>query len=49
MKIKTLIQYDEEYIPHRCRKPRYKMCEEYVDLELKKIKNTEVKRKMSKL
>jgi len=34
MKIKTWIKYEESYIPPRCRKPRYKECEEHVSVEL---------------
>lgn len=30
MKVKTLIKYEEGYIPPRCRKVRYKECEEYI-------------------
>ena len=34
MKIKTWIKYEESYIPPRCRKLRYKECEEYVQINL---------------
>ena len=34
MKIKTWIKYEEGYLPPRCRKLRYKMCEEYVNINL---------------
>lgn len=35
MKIKTWIKYEEKYLPTpRCRKYRYRECEEYVDIEL---------------
>lgn len=34
MKIKTWIKYEESYIPPRCRKPRYKECEDRVDINL---------------
>ena len=37
MKIKTWIKYEEGYIPPRCRKMRYKECEEYVDINLKEV------------
>lgn len=35
MKIKTWIKYDEMYLPPRCRNPKHRECEEYVDIELK--------------
>lgn len=35
MNIRTRIKYEESYIPPRCRKPRYKACEEFVDILLK--------------
>lgn len=35
MKVKTRIKYYEGYIPPRCRKTRYRECEEYVFLNLK--------------
>jgi hypothetical protein len=34
MKIKTWIKYEESYLPPRCRKLRYRECEEYVDINL---------------
>lgn len=34
MKIKTLIKYEESYLPPRCRKLRYRECEEYVNIHL---------------
>lgn len=34
MKIKTWIKYEESYLPPRCRKMRYRECEEYVDINL---------------
>lgn len=37
MKIKTWIKYEESYIPPRCRKPRYRECEEFVDVPLKEV------------
>ena len=37
MKIKTWIKYEENYIPPRCRKPRYTEKEEYVDAELREV------------
>lgn len=35
MKIRTWIKYEESFIPARCRKPRYKGCEEFVEILLK--------------
>lgn len=37
MKIRTWIKYEESFIPPRCRKPRYKACEEFVDILLKEV------------
>ncbi len=38
MKIKTWIKYEEAYLPTpRCRKYRYRECEEYVDIELAEV------------
>jgi len=37
MKIKTWIKYEESYLPPRCRKLRYRACEEYVDINLREI------------
>lgn len=37
MKIKTWIKYEESYLPPRCRKLRYRECEEYVDINLKEV------------
>lgn len=34
MKIKTWIKYYESYLPPRCRKLRYRECEEYVNINL---------------
>lgn len=34
MKIKTWIKYTESYLPPRCRKLRYRECEEYVQITL---------------
>lgn len=34
MKIRTWIKYEESYVPPRCRKLRYKECEEYVQINL---------------
>lgn len=35
MKIKTWIKYEESYLPPRCRKLRYRECEEYVGINLR--------------
>lgn len=37
MKIKTWIKYEESFLPPRCRKLRYKECEDYVDIELAEV------------
>lgn len=37
MKIKTWIKYEEGYIPPRCRKMRYRECEEYVNTNLQEV------------
>lgn len=37
MKIKTWIKYEESYLPPRCRKLRYRECEEHVDIYLKEV------------
>ena len=38
MKIRTWIKYEESYLPPRCRKLRYKECEEHVDINLREIR-----------
>lgn len=43
MKIKTWIKYEESYLPPRCRKLRYRECEEYVNANLKEVKPEELK------
>lgn len=35
MKIKTWIKYEVPYLPPRCRKMRYRDCEEFVDITLR--------------
>lgn len=37
MKIKTWIKYEEGYIPPRCRKTRYRVCEEYYDANIREV------------
>lgn len=44
MKIKTWIKYEEGYLPTaRCKKLRYKECEEYINAELKEIALSDIK------
>ena len=44
MKIKTWIKYMEGYLPTpRCRKLRYKECEDFIDVELKEVTINDVK------
>ena len=43
MKIKTWIKIYESYLPPRCRKMRYRECEEYIYANLKEIALTDVK------
>lgn len=43
MKIKTWIKYNEGYLPTpRCRKLRYRECEDYVDVELAEVTMAEL-------
>lgn len=42
MKIKTWIKYEESYLPPKCRKLRYKECEDYIDIDLKEIPYNEL-------
>lgn len=42
MKIKTWIKYEESYLPPRCRKLRYRECEDYIDVELKEVNSNEL-------
>ena len=42
MKIRTWIKYEESYLPPRCRKLRYKECEEHVDINLREIRMEEM-------
>lgn len=37
MKIKTWIKYEESYLPPRCRKLRYRECEDYINVNLKEV------------
>lgn len=43
MKIKTWIKYEESYLPPRCRKLRYRECEEYINVNLKEVDRSELK------
>lgn len=38
MEVKTWIKYEVPYLPPRCRKPRYKEQEEYVDITLREAR-----------
>ena len=43
MKIKTWIKYEESYLPPRCRKLRYRECEDYINVNLKEVDASELK------
>lgn len=43
MKIKTWIKYEESYLPPRCRKLRYRECEEFIYVNLKEVESSELK------
>lgn len=43
MKIKTWIKYEESYLPPRCRKLRYRECEEYINVNLREVPMDELK------
>ena len=43
MKIKTWIKYEEAYLPPRCRKNRYRPCEEYVYISLAEVSMKDLK------
>lgn len=43
MKIKTWIKYEESYLPPRCRKLRYRECEDYINVNLKEVAPEEMK------
>lgn len=42
MKIKTWIKYEESYLPPRCRKLRYRECEDYINVNLKEVNSNEL-------
>ena len=39
MNIKTWIKYEESYLPPRCRKLRYRECEDHIDVKLREVKS----------
>ena len=43
MKIKTWIKYEESYLPKKCRKLRYRECEDYINVNLKEVDANELK------
>ncbi len=43
MKIRTWIKYEESYLPPRCRKLRYRECEDYINVNLKEVDGSELK------
>ena len=43
MKIRTWIKYEESYLPPRCRKLRYKRCEDYINANLTETSMDNVK------
>ena len=43
MKIKTWIKYEESYLPPRCRKLRYRECEDYINVNLKEVAPDEMR------
>lgn len=43
MKIKTWIKYEESYVPPRCRKLRYRECEDYINVNLKEVASDEMR------
>ena len=44
MKIRTWIKYEESFLPTpRCRKLRYRECEDYVEVNLKEVDKSELK------
>lgn len=43
MKVKTWIKYEESYLPPRCRKLRYRECEDFINVNLKEVDNSELK------
>lgn len=43
MKIRTWIKYEESYLPPRCRKLRYRQCEDYINVNLKEVDASELR------
>lgn len=37
MKVRIMIQYEEDFIPARCKTPRHRICQEYLDLSVREI------------
>ena len=42
MKIRTWIKYEESYLPPRCRKLRYRECEDFINVNLKEVNSSEL-------
>lgn len=42
MKIRTWIKYEESYLPPRCRKLRYRECEDFINVTLKEVDPAEL-------
>ena len=43
MKIRTWIKYEESYLPPKCRKLRYRECEDHIYVNLKEVPKEELK------
>lgn len=43
MRIRTWIKYEESYLPPRCRKLRYRECEEHINVNLREVSMDELK------
>ena len=42
MRIRTWIKYEESYLPPRCRKLRYRECEDFINVNLKEVNSSEL-------
>lgn len=42
MKVKTWIKYEESYLPPRCRKMRYRECQDFINVNLKEVDSNEL-------
>lgn len=42
MNIRTHIKYEESYLPPRCRKLRYRECEDFINVPLKEVASAEL-------